>query len=378
LLLIVVVALLGAILTACGSSGSSSSNDTEASSTTSESNPAEGTESGFPEAVAETEKWEEERTGPPIAPLKKPVPKDADVVVVGCVIPSCKPTTEGSVDAAKELGYNVDLKIYESTPEGYQHTFEEIAREPPNIMTFISGFPDATIEGSLKKMAAAGTAIVQITPQAGETPNEIVGSVQQGPPFWELGGEVAAYKILADAGEPFESAVVRDPSFGFSQPAQEAYEKTIEENCPECKVGLVEVSLIAPPQQALSQAVNYLRQHTDTKYLFYVNSDQAIGLPEALEAGGLSGVQFVTLTANLTDLQQVSEGKQLATIQNENYSQGYRAIDAGLRILVEGNAGPEKFPDGYTRILSEANVEPDELPRTPGTPEDYRAAWGLE
>jgi ABC-type sugar transport system substrate-binding protein len=377
MLLAALLVALGVVVAGCGGSDSSSSTGSETSASTEESGGGKSS-AGFEEAQAEAEKWETERTGPEIPKLKKPIPAEAKVRVIGCEITGCTVTDEGAVAAAEELGYEVELKVYQGTPESYQQTFAEVAREEPDIMTFISAFPDETIESSLKSMAESGTAIVQISPQAGEKPNDVVGAVMQGPPFFELGGETAAFKILGTAGEPFKSAVARDPSFGFSQPAQEAYERTVKKYCPECEVELIPVSLVAPGSEQLSQVINFLRQHSDVEYLFYPNSEQSAGLPEGLASAGLSDVQFVTLQPGLTQLEQVAEGKQLAAIQDENFSQGYRAIDGGLRILAEGSAGVESFPDGYTRILSEANVEPGELPKTPGTPQDYQAAWGIK
>ncbi len=379
-----------AIVAGCGGSGSSSSattGSTEAETPSGEeattaSDEGEGEAeggSGFELAKEKVAFYEEERSGPEIPKLSEPAPKGKTIAIATCPIPACQQTTDGAKQAAKELGWKVSFKTYELTPESFQKTMAEIADEAPDAFTFVDAFPSETIEPSLKKMSEGGTAIVEIAPQAGEKPSELVPSVLQGAPFYELGGEVAAYKILADAGKATNTAVIYDPSYGVFKETLEGFEKTITANCPECSVKTLEVSLATPAPQVQSQVTNFLAQNGDLEYLFFPLSDQAAALPESLEAAGLSEkVQFVTQTAGLPDLEHVSEGKQLATIQNENFSAGYAALDGALRIMIEGDPGIEEYPEGYTRILSEANAEPGTLPTTPGTPEDYLKAWGVK
>lgn len=390
ILMCLALLLSSVALAACGSSSSdSSSNETSSDTTTAaETNEGETTETeegeaagsssaGFEKAAAEAAKYEEERTGEPVPKLAKPAPADASITIATCAIPACKQTTDGAAAAAKELGWSVDYKTFQLNPESYQSVLKEVAQDPPEIFFFISTFPTETVESQLEELKEAGTAIVQSSPQAGEEPSELTPSILQGPPFFIQGGEVGAYKILADAGEPTDVAVITDPAFGFATATEEGFKKVFTELCPECGVDEIEVGLTLPAPQQLSLVTNYLQQHPETKYLFYSLSDQAAGLPEALASGGYSDVQFVTQTASLNDLKQVAEGKELATIQNENFSAGYRGVDAGLRLMLEGNPGPQKFPAGYNRILTEENVVPGKLPVTPGTPEDYLKAWGV-
>jgi ribose transport system substrate-binding protein len=382
-----------AIVAGCGSSDSSTSATTGGSTeaetetpsgeeaATTASDEEEGAEggSGFDLAKEKVAFYEEERSGPEIPKLSEPAPKGKTIAIATCPIPACQQTTDGAKQAAKELGWKVSFKTYELTPESFQKTMAEIADEAPDAFTFVDAFPSETIEASLKKMSEGGTAIVEIAPQAGEKPSELVPSVLQGAPFYELGGEVAAFKILADAEKATNTAVVYDPSYGVFKETLEGFEKTITANCPECSVKTLEVSLATPAPQVQSQVTNFLAQNSDLEYLFFPLSDQASALPESLEAAGLSEkVQFVTQTAGLPDLEHVSEGKQLATIQNENFSAGYAALDGALRIMIEGDPGIEEYPEGYTRILSQANAKPGKLPTTPGTPEDYLKAWGVE
>ena len=364
----VMFALCAALVAGCGGSGSDSTNSEASSTESTETESTTGTEAegegseGFATAKQKAAEFEEERTGPEIPPLKEPAARGTSLTVLTCPIPSCKQTTDGAVQAGKELGWNVDYKTYELTPESYQKVVAEAANNPPEAFLYISAFPNETVEASLKKMSEAGTAIVQWAPQAGEEPTALVTSVLQGAPFFRLGGVQAAYKILADAGESTDITIVHDPSFGFAEATIEGFEETVEELCPECGLDQLEVSVNLPASQQLSQVTNHLQQNTEVAYLFYPLSDQAAGLPEALAAAGLSEkVQYVTQTASLSDLKQVKEGVELATIQNENFSAGYRGVDSALRIMQDGNPGFEKYPDGYTRILSQANVEPGQL-----------------
>lgn len=367
---------LGVALAAgCGSD--SDSGDTTATPTSGGETEASA-DSGIATAQKEAAFWEEERGPIKIPALSEPAPKDASIAIVSCPIPACKATTSGAKAAAEELGWSIDYKTYELTPESYQKTVADVAKDPPEAFVWISAFPNETIEASLQTLHDAGTAIVQLSPQAFEEPTELVPSVLQGGPYFEQGGEVAAFKILADAGEATDTVVVYDPSFGVFKSTLTGFEKTYEELCPECGLSTLELSLSSPAPQQMSQVTNYLTQNSDVKYMFFPLSDQAAALPETLEGAGLADVQFVTQTAGLPDLEHVSEGRQLATIQNENFAAGYRAIDAGLRIMIDGDPGLERYPKGYNRILTEESAVPGELPTTPGVPDVYLKAWGLE
>jgi ABC-type sugar transport system substrate-binding protein len=372
------LALCVALAAGCGSDSDSSSSSS-ASTSGGETETSGGGDAGIEKATEEAALYEEERTGPEVPELSEPAPGDLTVSIATCPIPACAATTDGAKEAAEELGWKIDYKIYELTPESYQKTVAEIAKDSPDAFIWVSAFPNETIEDSLKSLHDDGAAVVQLSPQAFEKPTELVPSVLQGGPFYELGGAAASYKILADAGEATDVTVVYDPSFGVFVSALKGFEKSLAENCAECNLDTLEVALSSPAPQQMSQVTNYLAQNPDVKYLFFTVGDQAAVLPETLEAAGLNEkVQFVTLTAGLPDLEHVKEGKQLATIQNENFSAGYRAVDAALRILIEGTPEPQRYPDGYTRILSEANVVPGKLPTTPGTPQDYLKAWGVE
>ncbi|MBN9622286.1 MAG: hypothetical protein J0H06_04915 [Actinobacteria bacterium] len=249
------------IVVGCGSSGSSSSSTTEEATAEAEAGneagegegetttAAESGGSGFDLAKEKTAFYEEERSGPDVPKLSEPAPKEASIAIATCPIPACQATTDGAKQAAEEIGWKPNYKTYELTPESFQKTMADIAAEKPEIFIFIDAFPSETIEASLKQMHEAGTAIVELSPQAGEKPSELVPAVLQGAPFFELGGEVAAYKILADAGAATNAAVVWDPSYGVFKEALAGFEKTFTGNCPECKMSTLEVSLASPAPQ---------------------------------------------------------------------------------------------------------------------------------
>jgi ribose transport system substrate-binding protein len=372
------IALVTAIVVAgCGSSSSGTGTGT-GTGTGSGAQSTAGVSSSVSAARAFTANYETVRSNGTVPKLSGKPPTGETIAVLTCPLQACQQTTSGAVAGAKALGWKVDYVTYQLTPTGYQQVFNNLVQSPPKALTFIAAFPMSTIASQLTKLRAAGTHIVVLSPQQPFSPTAQISAVLQGPPEFTQGGVVAANAIVADAGGKTSATVVTDPSYGVFAPATAAFKSTMAKLCPTCTVGTLNISLANPAAQTDAAVANYLRQNPSVKYLFFVIGDAVAGVPAALSSDGLSGTKIISFTPDLSNISDVASGTEWATIQNENATSGWRAVDALARMSIGEGVGSERDPAGYVRLITKANVVPGKLPGTPGTPSAFLAAWGVK
>ena len=365
------VAVVVAItVAACGSSSSSSSS---AAKTT----PASGGSAQVKAAQQATATYEQLRSNSAVPKLAKTPPNGETIAVLSCPLQACEQTMAGSVSGAKALGWKVNYQTYQLTPTAYQQAFSNLVQSPPKALAFIAAFPMSTIASSLAKLHAAGTKIVVLSPQQPVKPDAEISSVLQGAAEFAQGGVVAADAVVANAGGSTSAVVVTDPSYGVFTPTTNAFKSTMAQRCPSCGVDVLNISLANPAAQTDASVTNYLRQHPSVKYLFFVTGDAVAGVPGALMAAGNAGTKIISFTPNLSDISDIASGTEWATIQNENATSGWRAVDVLARLSIGEGVGTEGDPAGYVRLLTKATVTPGKLPTVPGTPGEFLTAWGV-
>jgi ribose transport system substrate-binding protein len=171
-------------------------------------------------------------------------------------------------------------------------------------------------------------------------------------------------------------AVVSDPNLAALKYAQSTMAAELKKNCAGCGAETVDINLTNPPAQNAQAAVSFLQRNPDVKYLFYPLADAALGVPAALASAGLADkVKIITLTPNLTTLEDIKKGTEFATIQDEVITGGWRAIDALVRLSVGDDLGPQDNPTGEFRIIDKSNVVPGTVPDSCCVPDSFTQAW---
>jgi ribose transport system substrate-binding protein len=247
----------------------------------------------------------------------------------------------------------------------------------PDLIAAVGLLPGATIKKQLATAQSRGIKVVIISPN-GDAPGAFgVDGQVNGKPLFSKGGQIAADAILADAGgKPVKVVMVSDPNQVQLNQSEAPLEAELTKNCADCSADKVDINLASPPAQNAQAAVSYIRRHPDVKYLYYTVADAALGVPAALASAGLSDkVKIITLTPNLTALDDIKNGRQFATIQDEVTFGGWRAIDALARLSVGDPLGPEDNPPGEFRIIDKSNVQPGKIPDSCCIPDSFTKAW---
>jgi len=367
------LALAAAVMAGCGSSGegSSSSPPSATTSTPASSNP------GFERAKAVYDQYKKAPPRVELTPLSSKPKAGQTVTILTCPIPACKLTSDAVASAAKALGWKPTVFVSQFSPESYQQTWDQMLQANPNMIAAVGLLPSDSISKQLADAQSRGIKVVIISPNGDAPGAHGVDAQVNGKPLFAKGGMIAADAIVVDAqGKPVKVAMVSDPNQVQLNQSVGPLEAELTKNCSGCSADTVDISLANPPAQNAQVAVSYLQRNPDVKYLYYTVADAALGVPEALASAGLADkVKIITLTPNLTALDDIKSGRQFATIQDEVTFGGWRAIDALARLSVGDPLGPEDNPPGEFRIIDKSNVVPGTIPDSCCIPDSFTKAW---
>lgn len=381
--LMALAACAGIAVAGCGSGDSSGSS---AAGTTSTG----GDAAGIAEAKKIVAEYETARDGflhDEITALGEKPPTGKTVFLAKCAAPACQAANDAARKGVDALGWKAKQFSFGLSPEEYGKTYDQMLSDPvkPDYIISNAVLPNDAFKDRLTKAEEMGIKTVQISPGSNEDrPGKfgIVAMTQTVDQYCKR-GEVAAATALADAGEPGTFVATIDPQIPASQvTAGECFQQEIERLSPSSSVELLKVSVTGPPEANVQTVTNFLQRKPDAKHIFLSISQHAQNLRPALDAVGLKDVKIIAGAPVASDVADMKKGAFLALIQDELSSNGWRAADALARVSVGQDAGPEEFPTGYTRIVDRDNVGELQLtpsgPLTPGEPDAFLNAWGIE
>lgn len=360
-----------ALLAACSSTDSGGGSPSSGSSAASPAVAA---------AKATVAEYEKVQAPVSIPALPKPAKPGLTVAITTCPLPVCHTTTDAAVTAAKKLGWVV--KSYESplTPEGYQAMWNQVMQNPPDLIAFTAVTPNATIKAQLQQAASLHIPVVAIAPNAVDRPDKagpVYGSYNGYPEFLRS-GQLEGDVIVADGGTGKDTVFVWDPSLqSIWQPIKDGFFQAIGKSG--SKPSVLEAAQSGIGTDVPGQVVSYLQAHPGIKYVAFALGDYTAGVPAALNAVGIS-VKIVSRAPQAANLANVKNGTEFAAVGEENSSNGWRAID-GLARLSEGLTPDDDWfePAGWHQIFVADNVtETTKPPTTPGVPEVFLKAWGVD
>ena len=367
------------LIAAALAAGCGSDDDESASSAKSPAaSAAQGADEGFTSALAVYERYKEEPAPLEFPPLGSKPEAGKSLAVLSCPIPACKLTTENVAMAAQQLGWKPKVFVSQFSPESYQKTWDQMLQSDPDFIAAVGLLPSAAVEKQLAEAEEKDIKVVMISPN-GDAPGAYGVDAQiNGKPLFAKGGEIAANLVIADAkGKPAKVAMVSDPNQGQLQQALDPLAAELKKNCGDCSAEAVDINLANPPAQNAQAVVSFLQRNPDVSYVFYTVADAALGVPDALASAGLADkVKIITLTPNLSSLENIKKGSEFATIQDEVITGGWRAVDALARLSIGEGLGPQDNPTGEFRIIDKSNVEPGKVPDSCCIPDSFTEAWG--
>jgi ribose transport system substrate-binding protein len=348
------VAITSALLiTACSSSTSSTTTSSTSSSTSSATAAGGGSSSA---GVAAAQAYEQQFLTSPTSigistPLKSKPPTGKLLVGLDSGSGSAVVLAKYWAQAAADLGWKYKDVSSGTTPATQQAAMASaIQLNPAGILT--SGIPNSTLTTQLALAAQKGIWVnssADTSPPSGAMYDTSISNPAQ---LAQWGKMVAAYVVVQSKGK----ANIQEftlPIFPILVAFDTAFDAAITMWCPACKVTTTaqlgsDIGTTTP-----SAVVSAVTRDPSTTWLIFDLGDLAIGVPAALAAAGLHGLQIGGLTADTPNLAGLKNGTEDVWTAYSLPIVAYRQVDSFARKFEGIPILDEPLP---TQLLTPQNV----------------------
>jgi ribose transport system substrate-binding protein len=407
---------LGLAVAACGSDDDGGSSDDAAPATTADSgddttDDTTGTTEGddMTEDTTGTTEGDDmaDSDGPALAaervaafsqpvgelPLSTPfaVEPGKKLFYVQCGVSACAEIAVGIEAAAEAAGWEYETASHQDTPDTVASAFDAaIAAQPDVVLT--SGNPREWFESQLATLEEQEIPVVAWSmPESYEPGEGISVNLLTGDDYYFYGVLMADYAAVTS--ETGNILFVGLPTFPVLSIVQEGFETEIAQACPDCTVEVTEVAVTDIGTNLPGAIVSALQANPDLDMIVYAFGGMMFGVPEAIDAAGLSDQAVaISQAGGPMNFTFIAEGNhQVAEIALASELFGWRAIDAAARILGGEGPGIAVTPelaviDGYPDILlggsplqileADSIDDPSALwPGVDGFQEQFTALW---
>ena len=330
-----------------------------------------------------------ERVGPylePVTEIPVDVPLDAPPEEGNSLywlegnIQSILPITGGFEAAAEAIGWDLTTVTYDpADPQGPNAAMQQAVDAGADFIA-ISGQPISVFEQALAAAKAADIPVFAMFSEDDADPDAGLVSVVGGKPLTDDNAKALGDLIISDSGGEGDIVMVNIPDFAILAYAQDVVTSYVPENCANCSVDVLEVSIADLTAGGVpSQVASYLQSHPDTKYVYPAIGDLATGLPEALATAGIGrDVKIIGAVPNTDQMQSLIDDTSDAWITLPRVSMAWQTVDAMLR-----------HDQGMDATVSEVVpprpiFTPDNVPEpaadyagVDGYEDQWKALWGV-
>jgi ribose transport system substrate-binding protein len=332
-------------------SGSSAASQRRAAS-------ASAVQAGITRAEQVVKRYEKAPKPIDLPSLSKRPPTGKSIVFIGCPLPECQfPSIQ---QAAKLLGWHVRTIVATITPEGLNSAWESAAALKPDAIIAFQTIPWAALSRGEKAIESAHIPLVTIAGDHTPGQNLIASEASAA----ETGRRHGAISLLADwitvdSKGTGNSVFVDTPGNEAFALILKDFQAETAENCPDCHVSTLNVSLLDIGEKLDSAVVSYLQSNPSVDYVVMPLGAETAGLSGALRTAGLSSrVKIVSRAAGPANQVAVGDGQESATIGEEVDEIGWRAMDALARHFVGDSLRPCcTQPISAMQLLTSANIK---------------------
>jgi ribose transport system substrate-binding protein len=378
----VLAALVGSLViatAACGSSSKSSSSGATTATTTGATTAAASAgaaspagSSSDPGTAAKTriEPYLKPATSIGITtPLTGKPPTGKKVYWLEGNIQSILPITGGFKEAASALGWNLTVLTYDpADPQGPSAAMRQAVDGGADYIA-VSGQSIDILGPALDAAKAKKIPVIDMysTDDVGGATNGIYANVG-GTPFSQSSAALLSDFVIADSGGDANVLFVNVPDFKILQIVATAVDGNFKSQCAACTVTPLNVSIgDLTGGTVASQVVSTLQSKSKIDYVYVTIGDLATGLPEALQAAGLTGkVKIVGGVPNTEQVQSLIDGKSAAYTPLGRPASAWAAMDVMARLSL----GMDPDAKGH-ELLPSVIWTPDNVPKPA---QDYKGA----
>lgn len=362
-----------AVLAACGSSGSSSSGDPGSSGKLSAAGQTGLAKAKSLLATAEKQPTQITVTGK----IGKTIPKGETIDWISCGdTPEC--TQEATIiqQADSVLGWKTVVLNNDGTPQDEKADFAQVVRSKPAAVLY-SAIPASTFASYVPQLKANGTfvAATSITDAVGSATG-IDYAISIPSQISPVSSSQAAL-VASGSGGTGSVLVVNIPDFEILNDSVADFKTSISGYCPACSVSQLNIAL-SNIGTATSTVVSYLRAHPSIKWVVAETDALTVGLPSAIKAAGLSGINVIGQGATPTNIQYLHAGEQYADIAFDYYEELYAMVNAVAQhvagVTVQASTPPPLW------VLTPGNAPATSsaaFPVVADYKQQYEALWGV-
>ena len=373
--------LLVGAAAACSSGGSSSAGDSAGDAAASASSSASSP--GLATAQAFVAKYQAEPASiGSTTPLPGPVPKGKTIVFPENDNPQTRYVEQGMAAAAKALGLNLKVIPYAlaQAPASLLSAMQTALQLKPYAVV-VTGTDEALWQNLIPAFAAAHVYIIPQYCGVITKPSPWILPQVGTPADSALAGQIVASKFISESNGQGQAVLVNVPDISVLGGGGEAIESTVKQTCPACKLTTVNIPVSQfATDGGVSNAISALQRNPGAKYVLTEQGASDQGLPAALSAAGLSGVQIIGFNPSTTALQYAKDGQALGFATTSFGIIGWMVVDVAAQKLA-GVSTPD--PGGIpVQLLVKSNLAdmnpiPPDVPIPTGYEQMYLKKWNM-
>jgi len=263
-------------------------------------------------------------------------PEHKKIVAISCatVAPFCANVAQGSVEAAKALGWEASYLDGKGSVQGFVQAFETAINEKPDAIV-VMAIPESLVATYIAKAHAAGIKVIA----ASSTPEDI--SVDNGhydayvSVREDTNALLQAWFVMADSDGKAKLTWMWDPGYPFLTAELEKQKKLFAAQCGGCKqeeVGLRELSAAANPVRMQQLGAGLISRNADAEYILTAYGLNSHSLFMAAQSAGRA-VKVVSKNNDPNNVAFVAQGQLYAEMGASSNWGGWATLDQTVRVL---------------------------------------------
>ena len=278
---------------------------------------------------APTTEWSGPKTS-----AKAPAHKKVVAIACATVAPFCANVAQGSVEAAKALGWDASYLDGKGSVQGFVQAFETAINERPDAIVAMA-LPESLVATYIAKAHAAGIKVIA----ASSTPEKISVPGGHYDAYVSVREDTnALFQIwfaIADSDGKAKLTWLWDPGYPFLMSELARQKAIVAADYPESKaeeVGLRELSAAAHPVRMQQLGAGLLSRNPDADYVLTAYGLNSHSIFIAAQSAGRK-VKVVSKNNDTNNVAFVSQGQLYAEMGASPNWGGWAAMDQTVRVL---------------------------------------------
>ena len=265
-------------------------------------------------------------------------------------------------EAAEVLGVTMQRVRTGQSPQDVNAALNTVVETKPAAVVDLAVDP-ALFAPQLEELQEAGTAFVPMAIVDGAEYGFDDAQIQSGATAAVGNGGTLASALLAETeGKATDLVFYRVPELNFTPLEQQGVEERLAEQCPDCTLRVVDISITEVGSTAPRTIVSDLQAHPETQAFIASIDDLQMGLPAAMDVAGMD-VPGIGIASNPVNFQQIAAGQQLAGLATDLHFVAWLLMDQVARELAGQDADYSEFGKAAgpetNQIITKDNVPSD-------------------